>query len=74
MFNLPKTREEAENYRYGKWAAKPKGQPWTEMRCAYEVYISSTWHFRQCSRPPGWGPDGLYCKQHAKRVGGETPT
>lgn len=33
-------------------------------RCIANV---SEWHEVQCSRPRGYGEDGLYCKQHAKR-------
>ena len=25
------------------------------------------WHERQCYRKRGYGKDGLYCKQHAKK-------
>lgn len=53
-------------HRYGKWAAYPNGHKFEPACCAYEVggkYLSA-----QCSRKPGHGPDGLYCKQHAKKV------
>lgn len=35
-------------------------------RCIEETTPDS-WHFSQCSRKRGFGKDGLYCKQHAKR-------
>jgi len=52
--------------RYGVWAGNPKGWPEDAARCITEV--SDGWHFSQCGRKRGHGPDGLYCKQHAKRV------
>lgn len=31
-------------------------------------YVSETgWHFYQCSRKRGHGPEGLFCKQHGKQ-------
>jgi hypothetical protein len=61
MLNPPKTREEAEKRRYGKWKVA-----WTPSSCAYDVRGGR--YFNQCLRKPGHGPDGLYCKQHAKKV------
>lgn len=26
--------------------------------------VDGTWHYNQCSRKNGHGPDGAYCKQH----------
>ncbi|CAB5223449.1 hypothetical protein UFOVP383_49 [uncultured Caudovirales phage] len=49
--------------RYGQWGGNPKGHPEDPTRCIEEV-----WPFpRQCTRKRGYGPDGLYCKQHAKQ-------
>ena len=65
MLGPPKTKAEAEKYRYG--AILPKGNPYSPSRCAYAV-----WHDMfesQCSRKSGFGPDGLYCLQHSKKVG-----
>lgn len=65
----PKTKEEAEAYRYGGWSGNPRGHAYAPARCAKEV-----WHgmrARQCSKRNGKGPDGLYCGTHAKRFQGE---
>lgn len=67
---LPKTKEEAREYRYGVWAGKPDGYPYDNDRCAYETYSNYTRMFYQCTRKPGHGPESLYCKQHSKMVGG----
>ncbi len=64
MFDHPKTLAEAQNNRYGAWAAEPKGRPYVRGRCAYEVHCN--YRFFQCSRKNGHGADGLYCKTHAK--------
>lgn len=66
MNDAPKTLEEAQSYRYNKWVGNPKGILYCKGRCAYEVY--DTYLPRQCLRKPRYGPDGLYCKQHAKMV------
>ncbi len=50
---------------YGKWGGNPKGYPAKLERCAMEV--PKDWLYVQCSRPCGHGPNGIYCKQHAKR-------
>ncbi len=64
MLDYPKTRKEAEKYRYGTWAGNPKGNKYRAGKCAYEVWADFIAH--QCSRNWGHGPDGLYCKQHAR--------
>ncbi|MBI9081619.1 MAG: hypothetical protein JEY79_18005 [Pseudodesulfovibrio sp.] len=55
---------EREPRTYGDWNVK-EGQE----RCIEDVYHKIN-DFRgtrqQCSRKRGHGPDGLYCKQHAK--------
>ena len=38
-----------------------------ETRCIARVPYEGGWHFHQCTRKRGYGPDGKYCKQHAKR-------
>lgn len=53
--------------RYGEWAGNPKGIPENEERCVKEVWPAHQWTSVQCPRKRGHGPDGLYCKQHAKR-------
>lgn len=69
MFNPPKTIEEAKAYKYNEWAGNPKGMPYREKECAYEVWPSSGGFLPyQCSRKNGHGPAELYCKQHTKMV------
>jgi hypothetical protein len=64
--NYPKTKDEAQKYKYGQWAGRPAGYPYKEGKCAAEsLPESGQWFFRQCARENGHGPDGLYCKQHA---------
>lgn len=53
--------------KYGIWAGNPKGIPEDKTRCIKEVYDSTGWHAYQCKKKRGHGPDGLYCKQHAKQ-------
>ncbi len=69
MLNYPKTKESARKYRYHCWAGNPKGIPYVEGRCAYEVWNNGrgicSW---QCGHYNGYGPDGLYCKQHTKII------
>lgn len=58
--------------RYGEWAGNPKGFPENIAFCVEEVQASGTWpHYHQCNRKRGHGPDGLYCKQHAKKHAAE---
>jgi hypothetical protein len=65
MINAPKTKD-AEGIRYGIWAGNPSGVPYKPGNCAYEIFE----HFggRQCSRTSGYGLEGLYCWQHAKKI------
>lgn len=54
--------------RYGQWAGNPKGTPEDPECCIEEVWpTQGGWSPYQCSRKRGHGPDGLYCKQHAKK-------
>ena len=55
--------------RYGVWGGCPMGQAEDPTRCVEEVWPSMArgWIPLQCSRNRGHGPDGLYCKQHAKK-------
>lgn len=46
---------------YG-WTAKAKPDP---DRCA--AGVSDGWTHAQCARKRGHGPEGAYCKQHAKK-------
>ena len=36
-------------------------------RCIKAVPNSNGWHEYQCRLKRGYGKDGLYCKQHARR-------
>jgi hypothetical protein len=53
---------------YDKWGGNPKGIPEDPTRCIEEVVDWSGWHYFQCSRKRGYGPNGEYCKQHAKKI------
>ena len=53
---------------YGRWAGNPQGIKENLTRCAEQVHESGRGiRFYQCTRNRGYGPDGLYCKQHAKK-------
>lgn len=55
--------------RYGEWAGRPNGVPENKENCVECVYPKTGFPIcAQCSRKRGHGPDGLYCKQHAKRA------
>lgn len=68
MRDYPKTRPEAEAFRYNKWSGNPKGTQWDPSRCAEQVaaYFGRWPSYRQCWKKPGHGPSGLYCWLHAK--------
>lgn len=53
---------------YGVWSEKPKGSRPNFTKCAASVDSKGGWGpvEHQCTRPCGHGPDGAYCKQHAK--------
>lgn len=53
--------------RYGKWGGDPQGQPENKEDCIETVTSQCSGIRVQCSRKRGHGPDGLYCKQHAKK-------
>ena len=55
--------------RYGVWGSCPMGRPEDLTCCIEEVWPSRTYGLipHQCSRKRGHGPDGLYCKQQAKK-------
>jgi len=72
MIGYPETLEEAKKVRYGTWAGNPNGKKYKDDYCSWEVWPQSgSFVPSQCSRKNGYGPDGLYCKQHAKKVKGE---
>ena len=53
--------------RYASWAGNPGGVREDITRCALQVHGPGRgMTFHQCSRPRGYGPGNLYCKQHAK--------
>jgi hypothetical protein len=69
MLDAPKTKEDAQKYRYHCWAGNPSGREYQEGYCAYEVWAQGRGiSCHQCSRKNGHGPDGLYCKQHSKKI------
>jgi len=65
MMFPPKTKKQASQRRYGRGPGSRLGSSYDDTLCAWEVrYASSMWT-SQCSRKPGHGPDGIFCKQHA---------
>ena len=59
--------------RYGQWAGNQQGYPEDKTRCVQTVWPrSGGWIDSQCKRKRGHGPNGLYCKQHAKNYESET--
>lgn len=59
-------KESMTERRYGRWAGNPEGLPEIKTDCIESVNPSG-FIPQQCSRKRGFGKDGLYCKQHAKR-------
>jgi hypothetical protein len=54
--------------RYGVWTGQPQGTPERVKCCVEEIWpVKGSWIPHQCYRKRGHGPDGLYCKQHAKK-------
>ena len=53
-----------EPWRYNQWGSNSKGIPENPAHCIKAVRERDGWHSYQCSRPRGYGEDGLYCKQH----------
>jgi len=51
---------------YDKSNLNPEGIKEDPTRCIASVSAGMGWHFIQCSRKRGFGPDGLLCRQHAK--------
>lgn len=69
MIKTPRTIEEACAYRFGRWGGQPNGSAYVAGRCAYPVCPNERAPVsHQCMRTDGYGPAGLYCKQHAKMV------
>lgn len=72
MRNPPRTKEAAKKYVYGLTSFNPDGWPYNKRQCAWEItpipkniILYSPY---QCYKAPGFGPDKLYCEQHAKRL------
>lgn len=67
----PKTLEEAKKIKYG-FAWDMKRRYYIDGQCAFEVWNYSKKNTSilryQCQRKNGHGINGLYCKQHAKKV------
>ena len=69
MWNPPKSSQEAKEYRYGVWTGCPKGRAHVPARCAWEVMERGRGMlYFQCRKPAVFGPENLYCKQHARVV------
>ena len=55
--------------RYGQWAGDESGTVEDPLRCVASVpnpAIARGFVQKQCPRQRGFGPDGLYCKRHAR--------
>ena len=67
MSNHPKTKAEAAAYWKGSYFGRGS---YDENHCVYSVHEGGrSVGFRQCQQKPGFGPEGLYCKRHAKEFG-----
>ncbi len=57
--------ESLKTRRYGLWGGDSVGKPYQPGRCGAAV---TDWSriSRQCTRKPGYGREGCYCKQHAR--------
>lgn len=54
--------------RYDQWAGNPAGRIENMEHCAMEIPSPPSWHYAQCGRKRGHGPNGEFCKQHAKKA------
>lgn len=54
--------------RYDQRASSPKGIPEDPTKCIEEVSDDTGWHSFQCKRKRGYGPNGEFCWQHAKKA------
>ena len=59
--------------RYGRWVGNRKGVSEDKELCVESVYNDYDRFSRssQCSRKRGYGPNNLYCKQHARMIAEE---
>ena len=56
--------------RYGRWVGRPDGWLEDPDRCIETIHSPRGFvslYGKQCSRKRGHGPNGEFCKQHAKR-------
>lgn len=54
---------------YSEWSGNPNGTPEDITRCVAEVYHRNSFGRRpQCHKLRGFGPNGEYCKIHAKKL------
>lgn len=54
---------------YGQWAGNSRGNPEDTANCVQAVWNQARGMIsNQCSRKRGFGPEGLYCKQHGAKV------
>lgn len=72
MISGPHNLEEARKYSYDQTGINPQGIGFATWKCAAEIAVSD-WHYAQCSRKPGYGPDKIFCKQHARMLEKEQP-
>lgn len=63
----PEPKEDGYRY-YGVWAGRPDGRKEDKTRCIKAVSQRRSWRSGQCKRKRGFGPEGLYCKQHDPAV------
>jgi len=69
MFDYPLTAALAHARRYNTWAGNPDGSAFVPTRCAAEVADGGrSVLFHQCGNAPGYGPDSLYCRVHARKA------
>lgn len=66
MLIVPDRRADGTR-RYGAWAGNPDGHPEDTDKCTAEIpRPGRSMLYQQCSRRRGHGPDGEFCKQHAR--------
>ena len=53
--------------RYDVWSGNKHGILEDPTRCIAEVPDGTGWHSYQCQRKRGYGYQGHFCKQHAKK-------
>lgn len=54
---------------YSAWSGTDTGTPVNPTRCITVVsHDGVAGYTRQCMHPNGHGPDGMFCKNHAKKA------